>query len=179
MNSNFIKDFAYEQATDKLNIFLIETILRTTIKNERCNNSDFDFLTIDDEKIEVKNDERALETGNIAIETYGNYNKPSGISVSKANYWMYTYPVSADTYQIIFIPIKNLKCIVARYSQTRKVRGCEGSTVILIPVDDRYLADFIKGEFKINNNKMLEQVSLYNFSQPFFYKKKTRKPIKK
>ena len=52
-----------------------------------CNNSDYDFKTSDNLTFEVKCDHASNKTNNFYIEFAG-YNKPSGISISKANYYI-------------------------------------------------------------------------------------------
>ena len=72
-------------------------------------------------KIEVKSDRQASKTGNLAIE-YECNNNPSGITSTKADYWVYfvVYPDREECYKI---PIDDLKNII---KDCRKVSGGDG-----------------------------------------------------
>ena len=88
------------------------------------NNSDFDLdlefgqiyekslaLILQDKKIEVKTERNQWkDTGNIAIELY-NHNKkaPSGLSVTKAQYWATILVDNYNIHSIHILPVKDLK----------------------------------------------------------------------
>lgn len=84
----------------------------------------FDIDVIKDDKhiyYEVKCDRLSYKTGNIAIE-YECSNKPSGISTTKSDY--YIYFVIYPTKEICFkIPTKELKELI---KDCRSVRGGDG-----------------------------------------------------
>ena len=65
-----------------------------------CYNNDnkYDILLKNGLTIEVKNDFKS-ETGNVALE-YFCRNKPSGISVSQADYYIYLYPKLQEVWKI-------------------------------------------------------------------------------
>jgi hypothetical protein len=54
---------------------------------ETCNDATFDFQLSNGKYYEVKFDNKASTTGNIFIENV-QFNKPSGIDVTKANYYI-------------------------------------------------------------------------------------------
>ena len=72
-----------ERAGDKICKLNNTTILRYN------NNNKYDFKTFDGLTYEVKADHRAIQTGNFFIEYLG-YGKPSGISTTKANFYILT-----------------------------------------------------------------------------------------
>lgn len=79
-------------------------------------------------RIEVKNDYKALETGNIAVETACN-GKRSGISVSEADSWLY---VLGEDVRVIGRSTLNYLAI----NHGRKVSGGDrvAATMYLLPV---------------------------------------------
>ena len=86
---------------------------------EICENADFDFKTDDGLTFEVKADTVSLKTNNFFIEFLG-YGKPSGIDITKANYYILT-----DTEKYYLIETDKLKLLVENCS-TRKT--ADGST---------------------------------------------------
>ena len=120
------------------------------------NNSDFDLdlefgqiyekslaLILQDKQIEVKTErDKWKDTGNIAIELY-NHNKkaPSGLSVTKANYWA---TILVDDYKIQSIhilPVSDLKERVKEIVRSGKGRLVMGgdfkaSEIALIPIKE-------------------------------------------
>jgi hypothetical protein len=84
-------------------------------------------------KIEVKYDRLAHKTGNIYVEVYSR-NKPSGISTSKANYWIFI--IDKKSYGIL-INIKRLKdiCKEVYYKNGYTQGGDEDTSLgVLIPI---------------------------------------------
>jgi hypothetical protein len=65
--------------------------------------SDWDFQH-NGVKYEVKSDRRAASTGNLVFE-YEHTDKPSGISITKADVWMYFVIKSDEAYVCYKIPI--------------------------------------------------------------------------
>ena len=122
----------------KYEVFAAEKIIKMNGVNVLNYNKDskFDFITSDGLKYEVKADVASLKTGNIFIEIQG-YNKPSGILVSEANYYIIT-----DTINYYMIDIDKLKllCIGAKIITTK-----DGSTYEYI----------IKMEVLISNSILL------------------------
>ena len=120
------------------------------------NNSDFDIdlefgqifekslaLILQDKKIEVKTErDKWKETGNIAIELY-NHNKkaPSGLSVTKADYWA---TILVDDYKVESIHIlpvsdlkKRVKELVSKgYGKIVMGGDFKASEIVLIPIKE-------------------------------------------
>lgn len=91
-------------------------------------------------KVEVKSDRRALVTGNLYIEVYSR-SKPSGISTTDADYWIYKID-GIDT--TIIIPTSRLKELVKTHYKGLFKHGGDhdSSRGVLIP---------IKEIFSVNN----------------------------
>ena len=120
------------------------------------NNSDFDIdlefgqifekslaRILQDKKIEVKTErDKWKETGNIAIELY-NHNKkaPSGLSVTKADYWA---TILVDDYKVESIHIlpvsdlkKRVKELVSKgYGKIVMGGDFKASEIVLIPIKE-------------------------------------------
>ena len=118
--------------------------------------SDFDFdlkfgeifekalaLILQDKKLEVKTErDQWVKTGNIAIELHNhNSNKPSGLSVTKADYWA---TILVDDYRvksIHILPVSDLKTRVkdiVRNGNGKIVMGGDfkASELALIPIKE-------------------------------------------
>ena len=67
----------------------------------------YDFKTSDKIKYEVKTDELSLKTNNLFIE-FESYKKPSGISSSKAHFYIFCDTI--DYYLIETQKLKNILC---------------------------------------------------------------------
>ena len=83
---------------------LICKIFNVIIKNE-CNDARYDFETSGNLKYEVKTDHLCNKTGNYYIEFMG-YGKPSGISISEANFYILTNVI--DYHLIETIKLKDI-----------------------------------------------------------------------
>ncbi len=83
-------------------------------------------------KYEVKSDKLAAKTGNLCIE-YECAGQPSGISVTKADYYAY-FVVSGSSHDLYLIPVDRLKAYIAE-TNPRKMNGGDGyrSRFYLIP----------------------------------------------
>ena len=119
-------------------------------------NSDFDIdlqfgeifekslaLILQDKTIEVKTErDKWKETGNIAIELHNhNSNKPSGLSVTKANYWATILVENYMINSIHILPVKQLKERVkdiVRNGGGKIVMGGDfkASEIALIPIKE-------------------------------------------
>ena len=88
------------------------------------------ILLLKGDKIEVKTDLQATQTGNVFIE-YKSRNKLSGISITEAHYWAFV--ISNE--QIIIIETNKLK-ILCKTKGLRRVDGGDNNTSkgILIPL---------------------------------------------
>lgn len=88
-------------------------------------------------KIEVKTDFLAQETGNIALE-YVSRGKPSGISVTEADFYAYCLPLANFQNIIIFMEINELKRLAREYWSKGNIKkmGDENTSVsVLIPLN--------------------------------------------
>ena len=87
-------------------------------------------------KFEVKSD-RYKNTGNMALEIKDN-DKPSGISVSEADVFVYNYTNISDIYvYIFFIPLVELKKVLKDNTATLKIiKGGDDkeASIILLPM---------------------------------------------
>ena len=75
----------------------------------------YDFKTCDKLRYEVKSDELSLKTNNLFIE-FESYKKPSGISSSKAHYYIF-----CDTIDYYLIEINTLKTILSNIENKKIV----------------------------------------------------------
>lgn len=92
-------------------------------------------LIFNDKTIEVKNDLRALVTGNVYVE-YMSRGKLSGISTSQADYYCFCFGVSYH-----FIETKELKIRCRKYlGTTRDKIGGDSNTSkgILLPIKELF-----------------------------------------
>lgn len=88
-------------------------------------------------KIEVKTDFMAQETGNIALE-YESRGKPSGISITEADFYAYCLPLANFQNIIIFMEINELKRLAREYWSKGNIKkmGDENTSVsVLIPLN--------------------------------------------
>ena len=94
-------------------------------------------------KIEVKSDKRASRTGNLAIE-YECNDKPSGITSSTADYWIY-FIVFEDHEEVYKVPLDKLRKIAKK---CHKVSGGDNNLSRMYLVPKVKLCDYL-----INNKK--------------------------
>jgi len=87
-------------------------------------------------RVEVKSDRRALVTGNLYIEVYSR-SKPSGISTTDADYWIYKIE-GIDT--AIIIPTSRLKELVKAHHKGLFKHGGDhdSSRGVLIPIKELF-----------------------------------------
>jgi hypothetical protein len=83
--------------------------------------------------VEVKCDRKANETGNLAIE-FECSGQPSGVSATKADYWVHF--VKGQPYYYM-IPIEDLKQAIQDKKYTRTVKGGDGwrANMYLFPMN--------------------------------------------
>lgn len=81
---------------------------------------------------EVKSDRRAYQTGNLVIE-YEHTDKPSGISITKADVWMYFVVINDEAYTCYNIPVSEIRKVIAdgKYKKSSCDNG--NSKFYLIP----------------------------------------------
>ena len=146
---------------DKINTHNIITKIQEYFNNNTNkkmfnNNSDFDIdlkygqiyeqalaLILQDKTIEVKTERNTWKkTGNIAIELYNhNKNAPSGLSITKADYWA---TILVDDYQlqsIHILPVSDLKKRVKKIIHSGNGKIVLGgdfkcSEIALIPIKE-------------------------------------------
>ena len=86
---------------------LIEQMNGDKIK-KICNTNKYDFKTVSGIKYEVKAEPASLKTNNFFIEHFA-YNKPSGLAITKAHFYIIT-----DTKKYYLISVEELKKIVLK-----------------------------------------------------------------
>ena len=107
------------------------------------------LLMLDDSTIEVKLDLLAQKTGNIAIE-YRSRGKKSGISTTKAKYWVFVISIEDKEYgefPIVVITTEYLKEIARKYYKLgRTIRGGDNNTseMVLVPIKDIFKGNINK-----------------------------------
>lgn len=93
---------------------------------EYCENKYYDLLIEKNNKtykVEVKCDHQT-KTGNIIFEYFA-FNKPSGISTSKSDYWVYVFPLLN---QIWFMKTKKIKELIKIYDPVVNYEGVDNWT---------------------------------------------------
>ena len=78
---------------EKYKVYEVEASKRIQLKNKveiktYCNNYKYDFKTTDNKTYEVKTEPMSLTTNNIFLEFFA-YGKPSGISTTESNYYIF------------------------------------------------------------------------------------------
>jgi hypothetical protein len=84
----------------------------------------YDIICYDNEetiKYEVKTDRMTYKTGNICIE-FACSNKPSGITTSESDYYIY-YVIENNDYDLYKIPTQKLKKYIRQMKYDRIVKG--------------------------------------------------------
>lgn len=98
------------------------------------NFKDWDVIVFRNNEIqtfEFKADRRAAQTGNLAIETLCN-KKPSGISATKADYWIHCVCDGDTVLEVYEIPVKTLSDMVC-WGAYECIRDCDnGKNVMYI-----------------------------------------------
>ena len=111
---------AFLKNVDKYHIYEIIASQKISLLNNtqliKFNNDyRYDFKTSDKLKYEVKTDELSLKTNNLFIE-FESYKKPSGISSSKAHYYIFS-----DTIDYYLIETQKLKTILSNIENKKIV----------------------------------------------------------
>lgn len=105
-----------------------ELLVPTIIENdgyERCNNKDYDIMLKHgdvNKYYEVKCDRLMHKTNNICIE-FECFGKPSGITTSKSDYYVYFELLSDDKHNVYIIPTKRIKKRIAKQEYKRTLCG--------------------------------------------------------
>lgn len=123
------------------------------------NFKDYDFIIDDNIKVEVKSDIQASFTGNLCIE-YECNNKPSGISSTSADYWIYfiNYKDHDECYKI---PLKELIDIC--HKKGRKVSGGDGGRSRCFLIKKDIFKDYIiykKVKIKSKSRAKKEEIEI-------------------
>jgi hypothetical protein len=122
---NFKQDFPIAQATEKMVGKLLERNYCCKILRYNDDNQ-YDLMVETKEghkiTIEVKEDSMCQKTGNIGLE-FECRGKPSGISVSKADWYIYVVHAPDFKTKIFLIATKRLKEMIAKALYFRIVDG--------------------------------------------------------
>lgn len=106
---NFNKNLKMYQPYEIKAAELIQKIKNVKI-SKYCINNKYDFKTNDNIKYEVKAEPMSLKTNNYFIEYMG-YGKASGITTTKANFYIFT-----DTHDNFYlISVEHLKIIIEKH----------------------------------------------------------------
>lgn len=91
-----------------------------------------------DPNLEVKRDRWICKTGNLAIE-YKSREKPSGIAITKANWWAFVVSGEVKDKVIILVETGRLREICREYYKLGKIKkmGDENSSeAVLVPINE-------------------------------------------
>lgn len=108
--NTFKKDLEFGKKYEKI---AVEYLEYDNIKFMEGRFKEYDFIIEKDnikKYIEVKSDKLGYKTGNLAIE-YESRGKPSGISATMADFWMY-FIIENNNYTCYKIPVDELKEII-------------------------------------------------------------------
>jgi len=88
-------------------------------------------------KVEVKTDSIWKKSRKLAIE-FRCRGKPSGISVSQAEYYAFILDANGYTEGIIIVPIEKIKILATKYFKTNKVFGGDDNAaeMVLVPIEE-------------------------------------------
>ena len=97
------------------------------------------LLIADKDKVEVKTErDWWYKPGNIAIEVEC-FGKPSGLSVTKADYWVHVLATGKQDYCKLVFDVSKLKQIVERFKDNYRMIGdYNKSKCILIPLAELF-----------------------------------------
>ena len=103
---------------------------------------------LQDKKIEVKTERGMwIKTGNIAIE-YQSHGKPSGISVTEADYWFHNLNVGKNTYCTLVFRTDVLKQLVKGCKKSVTGGDNYAARMWLLPLEQIFdtdlIADFVE-----------------------------------
>ncbi|WP_456867060.1 hypothetical protein [Galbibacter sp. BG1] len=108
---DFFKDLKYGEQFEKLILKKVQKKYPNAHKIEG-NHKEYDILINDKISLEVKVDNKAIETNNILIESECN-GKPSGITTTKASHWVFI------THQkVIWVETIKLKKLLKKYKDS-------------------------------------------------------------
>lgn len=146
-NYDFNKDLPIAKKTEaQVAQFLVDNAGMTFLEENDTNAWDLKMQTREGKEItiEVKEDFTCQRTGNVGVE-YECRGKPSGISVSKANIYLYKVHEPNGRIGLYVIATKNLKKMIAEEQYFRVVNGGDpGSN----SMNYLFKLDVIKSNFK-------------------------------
>lgn len=93
-------------------------------------------------EVEVKNDQKAAQTGNICVEFCqlgpdGETNIASGINVTTATWWAIHWHENPNDGPVLLVPVKLLKGLCRKFMKDKRrvrVTGDNGNQSVLVPV---------------------------------------------
>jgi hypothetical protein len=116
----------FYECLDQGKIYEVETLKYLDYDSFSFNdNNAYDIAIIKDDKktfIEVKSEKLASKTGNICIEYYCR-GKPSGISVTKAEYYFIYVVISDVKYRVFKVPTNDIKEMIKNKLFIRECNG--------------------------------------------------------
>jgi len=134
---SFTEDLAFGKNYEKLATEYFESDIVEHAPNKRF--KPYDFKVFENNKwikVEVKSDRMTKETGNICIE-FKCSNKPSGITTTESDYYIYFVVGTDDVYKI---QTEDIRAII----KNNKFRTCKGG-------------DFGRSEFYLIPRKYFEE----------------------
>jgi len=123
-NYNFRQDLQVSKETEKEVADILARLYSAKIKEFRTDNK-YDILAEiegSDVKFEVKEDFMCVDTGNVAVE-YECRGKPSGISTSDADFYIYKLETKDKGIHYIMHSSDTLKKMIEEREYFRKVNG--------------------------------------------------------
>lgn len=124
-NFNFVKDLANAKDTEKyVAKRLCELHGYQIIEKENTNKYDYAFLTKSGKKItvEIKEDLSCNKYHNVAVE-FECRGKPSGIAVTKADYYLYVIHTPEGVIRYVWHPVEKLKKMIDKKKYKRIGNG--------------------------------------------------------
>ena len=148
--SKFQKDLKQGKKYEKIALDYLDY---DSVKHMEGKFKEYDFIITKDDlftKIEVKSDRQASQTNNLAIEY--ECNKPSGITASTADYWIY-FIVFEDRDECYKIPTNELKEIV---KSCKKVSGGDNNVSKMYLVNKKLITKYLINIKNKNNIPNIE-----------------------
>ena len=137
----FVKDLEFG---NNYEIISLEYIDRGEIM--KGNFKPYDIIDRIGLKYEVKADKLAYKYGNICIE-YQCSNKPSGITTTESDYYMYFIVNPDSSYQLYKIPTNVIRRYILEKKYKRETKGGDGWRARMYLFDKNVFCDYI-----INND---------------------------
>ncbi len=163
-NYNWSEDIAIEDKRESSYKYIIEHLLATN-----CNNfskeSNYDVILADGTKVEIKVDDKAGTTGNIAIEYQGNWQQDSGLNSTEADQWLHFVAIDKG-YDLYLFNVDELKAFIETNKEYVKSNGTGYSTrFYLIPI--KLIEKYKVGSIRVENH-IVRELTLLNNIRYFF-----------